>query len=76
VVAKKAASGRRQLELEHRPRAQHILQRLAQPLTAVDHAQHPSVEAQPAGYQVLEVLGADRGILPRAETAGLGLSGA
>src|SRR2546427_8161870 len=44
-----------------------ILERLAQPFTAVDHAQHPSVEAQPAGHQVLEELSADRGVLRRAE---------
>src|SRR3989442_1228366 len=47
--------------------AEDIAQGLAQSLAAVDHPQHAPLEREPAPEQVLQQLGADHGILRRAQ---------
>jgi hypothetical protein len=40
--------------LDHRRRPEHVLHRFAQPLAAVDHAQHPLGDHQPPLQQILQ----------------------
>src|SRR2546426_68732 len=53
--------------LNDRGVAEDIAQGLAQPLAAVDHPQRAPVEREPAGEQILQQLGADHGVLRRAQ---------
>src|SRR3989449_9888866 len=53
--------------LDHRGVAEDITERLAQPLAAIDHTQHPPLERESAREQVLQQLGAHHGVLRRAQ---------
>jgi hypothetical protein len=53
--------------LHHRQITEDVGQRLPDPASAVDHAQHATVDLQSALEQIVEQRGAQRGVLGRAQ---------
>jgi len=53
--------------LHHRQIAEYVAERLADPASAVHHAQHAAVDLEPALEQSVEQRGAEHGVLGRAE---------